>query len=298
MALPRSTSLHRLSADRGLPAPQAVLYVLLNWLNNRFPDAHVDPALEGRSFVVANLDAHWTRLHPTSSPSRKLSDLFWMTLPWAAMREELGEIHGLDTGCGSGNYGLRLLEWSGGALSSYTGTDLTQQPNWKVLAQQHAAMRFVAVGAADIGSAIPPGTNFFMSQSAVEHIVGDLGYFEQIRDYARRAPHPVIQIHLFPSSACLRLYRLHGVRQYTPRTVSKISRLFSAFSYSVLFGLGGAACNALHHEFITRADRRDRETDLYERRSLAAIERDMQTPQSRPAFYALWIHSNWKRRLL
>jgi hypothetical protein len=78
-------------------------------------------------------------------------------------------------------------------------------------------------------------------------------YFLHVRDHIRRCQTPVIQIHLIPSGACLRLYRLHGTRQYTPRNISKITRLFGGRSYKILISLGGDACNRLHHEFIIRS---------------------------------------------
>ena len=38
------------------------------------------------------------------TPSRVLSNLFWLNLPATAIREELGPIKLLDVGCGSGRY--------------------------------------------------------------------------------------------------------------------------------------------------------------------------------------------------
>src|SRR5207248_563863 len=134
-------------------------------------------------------------------------------------------------------------------------------------------LRFHVTGADSIRDRIPAGTNMFISQSAVEHFDEDLGFFEQIRDYVRETPEPVMQIHLVPSQACLHLYHLHGVRQYTPRTLSKITRLFAPDAYAAVYRLGGDACNRLHYSFITkpvllqdRADRRNTDPDEYERR--------------------------------
>ncbi len=50
----------------------------------------------------------------------------------------------------------------------------------------------------------------------------------QLRDFAAAINRPSILVHLMPSAACLRLYRHHGLRQYTPRTISKITRLFDS----------------------------------------------------------------------
>ena len=299
----KTTSIHHLNADRGLNTLQKALCFSLNWINNLFPYAHVDRDLTIRSFVCEDLDTHWPQLHIKSSPGRRLSDLFWMTLPWQAIKAELGAIHVLDTGCGSGNYGLRLADWSHDLLASYTGIDVYAQDNWAELERQHANFRLLQRNVYDFLQSIPDGTNFLMSQSAVEHFDQDLLYFEQIKDYVCTCKNSVIQVHLFPARACLALYGLHGVRQYTPRTVSQISRLFKGFSYTVLFGLGGQACNRLHYKFVTKpmrrgiGDLRDLRPQEYDRRSLTAVVQDMQCPPKSPTFYALVIHSNWQKKI-
>jgi hypothetical protein len=113
----------------------------------------------------------------------------------------------------------------------------------------------------------------------------------------------VIQIHLFPSSAQLKLGLFHGIRQYTLRTISKITRIFNDFSYSVLFGLGGNECNSLHWNFITKprlariGDLRETKTNEYNKRLINAIRNDMNKHQKYPTFYALVIHSNWKEKI-
>lgn len=294
-----TTSVHWLNADRGLGHLRRFFYFALNWANNLFPFLNVDPDLKICNFYCDDIRAKWHQLPTTSSPSRKLSDLFCLSLPWNDIKEELGNIHVLDTGCGSGNLGPRLMNWSGDAITSYTGTDMVEHPNWRNLCEKYPFLHFITSRAEAVQPRIPDGTNFIMSQSAIEHFDNDLLYFEQIRDYVCSYKRSVIQVHLIPSSACLRLYGLHGVRQYTPRTISKITRLFEGFSYRMLFHLGGEACNDLHYEFILKSGRdlRDLKGKEYDRRLLAAIEADMQNSQTVPAFYALFIHSNWRRKL-
>ncbi len=257
-----------------------------------------------RNFVIDISDEEWSKLDIKSSPARKLSDLFWLKLPWALIKSELGQINVLDTGCGAGNYGVRLQSYSKGSMTSYTGLDIARHDNWDSLMNKYQNFRFHALNSAHILEHLPAGTNFFVTQSAVEHFDEDLLYFEQIRDFILRESSNVIQIHLLPASACLQLYLCHGVRQYTPRTISKITRIFNKFSYSVLFGLGGQECNALHREFITRpiyvqkvGDLRDTKTQEYDRRLREAIKADMKKPQKSPSFYALVIHSNWKTKI-
>jgi len=66
--------------------------------------------------------------------------------------------------------------------------------------------------------------------------------------FVKKVKHNVYQIHLFPSKICLKLYPFHGVRQYTPRNISKITRLFSDFSEVELFELGGENANKVHRD--------------------------------------------------
>lgn len=210
------------------------------------------------------------------------------------MHERLGDLHILDVGCGSGGYGPRLLEWSGGHVSSYTGADLQGQAAWAALERSDRRLRFVEASAAHMAENIPAGTNVVMSQSTIEHIEGDLDVFRRIAAYAARLERPSLQVHLCPSAACLGLYLFHGVRQYTPRTLSKISRLFERAEVTV-YRLGGRECNRLHFEFITwpllvqGRDLRETRAAEYERRRREAIVADMTVPQRSPAFYALVI---------
>jgi SAM-dependent methyltransferase len=299
----RSTSRHRLNADRPLSAIGKAGYFLFNGLNNALPYARLDPKLAVRDFVSADVAARWPDLPRGASPSRTLSDLFWLSLPWAAIHEALGEVHILDVGCGSGGYGPRLLASAGHHLAFYCGTDARPHDAWPALEAGDRRLRFFRSEAENFRGRIPDGTNFFISQSAVEHFDDDLVFFQQIRDYVETAPGPVLQIHLVPSQACLLLYHLHGVRQYTPRTLSTITRLFSSGDQALLYRLGGRGCNRLHYSFITRPffqgrrDRRKEEPDEYDRQLFDAVRSDMLRPQPSPAFYALVIHSRWTKRV-
>ena len=300
----RTTSLHRLNGDRPLGAFGKVTYFACNWLNNLFPHASVDSRLTIRNFQSANLAEAWPRLETGASPSRKLSDLFWMALPWAAIERELGSIHVLDIGCGSGEYGPRLLSWSGHRITSYVGLDVRAHEKWGPLAAANPQLTFMRGDSSDVGASVPPRTNLFISQSAIEHIDDDLLLFERLRDYEQRFSGRVLHVHVCPSAACLKLFLLHGVRHYTPRTLSKITRLYDGNHAAVLFNLGGNACNRLHYEFITRprfpnrtSDFRDTRTAEYNHRAFDAITQDMNEPTRSPAFYALVVCGNFGRPL-
>ena len=299
------TSIHNLNADIGLNPIKIKLYLLFNWANNLFPYINIDKSLVIRDFTCENLRKHWTQLDSKSSPSRLLSDLFWLKLPWNKIRKELGEINIFDTGCGSGNYGIKLQDYANNNIASFTGIDLHEHENWAKLEEIYSNFRFYQLKDNNISDYIPKGTNFFMTQSALEHFEEDLFYFEQVRDYILSYKRSVFQVHMLPSSSCLRLYRFHGVRQYTPRTVSKITRLFRDNSYAVLFRLGGNECIRLHYEFITKpmfieriGDFRDQKPQEYKKRLIMAIKHDMKYPQKIPNFYALIIHSNWSKKYI
>ena len=270
----------------------------MNWLNNQLPYTAVDPAITIEDFRCDISEAQWQNLNQTSSPSRKLSDLFWETLPWPIINKELGSIQFVDCGCGGGSYGPKLLDWCNTENARYLGIDATFSNHWQDLTNLDQRLQFLQVDANTVAKHLPEKANLFVSQSAIEHFDDDLIFFSTLKHFIIRNKRPTVQIHLFPSSACLLLYLLHGVRQYTPRTVSKITGLFGAFSYAVLYRLGGKACNRLHYDFITwpllikkAGDLRQSQTDEYDQRLRKAIQDDMLRPQSSPAFWALVVHS-------
>lgn len=292
-----TTSIHGLNGDRPLGSIGKAGYFLLNWLNNQLPHRAVDRRLSVRDFACADWRERWPQLARGASPSRKMSDLFWMALPWSSLAEVLGDIHVLDIGCGSGRYGERLSRWSGNRIASYTGLDARAHPQWSVLERHHPGLRFIEASAAEVGRVIPDAINVCISQSAIEHIDEDVRLFEQLRDFAERDRRKFLQVHLCPSAACLKLYLLHGIRQYTPRTISRITRLYGDDYRMSVFRLGGNACNRLHYDCITKPlrrvgmDVRQANPDEYERRARNALEADFEWPSRAAAFYALVIHA-------
>lgn len=295
----RSTSIHSLNADRGLSKPLKLAYLLLNWVNNLWPYKNVDKRIKFKNFGELPWRKVWDKTYPSSSPARKACDLFWKSLPWEELKKELGgEIHIFDTGCGHGNYGERIDDGSGRLVSSYTGIDAKRRPNWDELEKRHPNFRFIESTSNDISGLIPSKTNLFVTQSAIEHFDEDLIFFEQIRSFIDRAGHPVIQIHLFPGRATLPLYLFHGLRQYTPRTISKIARLFGeGFSFS-LYGLGGKKSARLHFKYFTwpvliarRYEKPTFDVSEYEPKLREALERDCCSLPRSPLFWALLITS-------
>lgn len=299
----KSTSIHFLNADKGLNKFQKIIYLFLNWVNNLFPYYQVDKSIEFSKFSDLPWEKEWDKTYPTSSPARKVCDLFWRSLPWEKIERELGEIHVFDTGCGHGNYSTRLQSGSGGRIASYVGIDAKRRPNWAELEKTNPEFRFIETNSNNILPLIPAETNLFVTQSAIEHFDEDLKFFEQIREFIDKSNKPVIQIHLFPAKATLPLYLFHGLRQYTPRTISKITQLFSASKFK-LIGLGGDKSKKLHWYYFTwpvlitrRFSKPTFDAVTYEPKLKDAILYDALHPSPSPLFWALIIQSKSKQDL-
>lgn len=300
-----SSSLHKWSSDTGLNHLQKILWMVLNWVNNHwFPDL-TDSNLSIGYFnpVVSNYS--WDKIYETmTSPSRTLAKIFMLQLPWQEIRTELGDIHVIDIGCGSGNDGQRIQTWSGNIVSSYVGMDLKRHNNWKEVVNTLSNSSFIQTDVANIAECFNVETNFIFSQSSIEHFGDDIKLFHDIHAFVRQNAKPVIQVHLLPSAVGLSLYRWHGVRQYTPRTISMLTKVFNDCSYARLFPLGGTRCNMAHialRKFHQRSNVDDGRTKMlqyeYTDKVREAIVSDAEKVQERPSFYALVIHSNWARRI-
>lgn len=299
----RSTSIHNLNADRGLGLGDKLAYLFLNWINNLGPYQDLDKRIIFKSFGDLDWQKGLNKTYQESSVGRRLSDLFWRTLPWDKIKGELGEIHIFDTGCGQGNYGTRLLDASDGQISSYTGIDVKRRPNWDELEKKYPNFHFIESTSTDISSIIPSGTNLFVTQSAVEHFDEDLLFFEQIKKFIDKSKKPVIQIHNFPGAATLPLYLFHGIRQYTPRTISKITKLFDN-SLIYLFGLGGSAGKRVQWKHFTwpllilrRKATWSNDVTKYNKEVMRAIGNDVRHPSKSPIFWVLIIQSNFKTKI-
>jgi len=275
------------------------VYYILNRINNFLPNYHRNNSLIRENLIVKNLNQYWTKCNIKSSPCRKLSDIFWMSLPWNKIEKELLKINIIDAGCGSGSYGSKINDWSEGRVHQYIGIDFQEHDNWQLLEKDYSNFRFLCFNVNEMETIIPEETNFFMSQSAIEHFKEDLTFFKKIQMHVIESTAPIIQFHLFPSSACLKLYGLHGYRQYSPRTIHKIWCLFRKFSSGILFELGSHNCNQLHWEYITQSirsngiDLRDSKTDRYDSLLKEAVVNDFASEKSQPSFYALCIQSNF-----
>ena len=288
----------------------------------------IDPNLNITSFLSNDLDSIQNS-GERSTPARRISNIFLNTFPWERIKKELGEINVVDIGCGAGYLTKRLIdEYSNEQISTYTGVDIyPHYEDWFKLQERYPNVKFnVIQSQEEFLGAIPEGTNFFMSQSAIEHIEEDLKLFQDIYKYISDSQKNIIQVHLFPAAASLWLYFFHGLRQYTFRTVSIISRLFSrGSSYCQLIELGKGLFGIQFRQFTVPILRYyllklfdkmgfyrfpinyriPHLGKLHDRKKIAyyndefikAMKKGSVSKFSRPSFYALIIHSNWESRI-
>lgn len=289
----QSTSAHTLNADKRLSKWQRIAWMAHNLRNNALPNAGVDKRIIERGFRTPPdvLDALWHEVASDASPSRRLCDFFWLRLPWDKMLATLEQARVLEVGCGSGVYGRLIERQAGERFEYYRGVDIDPHPAWPSFAND-ARFSFVH-GRAAQGMEYFEDANIILTQSALEHFEEDLLFFEQLAQHVNAARHPIVQFHLVPSAACLLTYPWHGVREYTPRTLSRITRLFDDNTRIYLYRLGGRRSNKLHRAFITwprylqRVDLRDTQTDRYEAALRQSLEADDGADESAAAFYAL-----------
>jgi hypothetical protein len=312
-----STSIHKLNADRNLNWPLKLAYICLNLANNALPNWLVDPKLKLTNFSTKG---GFNNLGERSTLSRKFSNLFWREFDWKKLEQELKTINIFDVGCGAGDITERLYtEYAENRINSYKGVDVFPYPGrWRVLSKKYKGLRFAKIKSEKrILKEIPKKTNLIISQSSLEHVNNDWLVFKQIKEFTQASKHQVVQIHLVPSASCLWLYLFHGVRQYTPRTVSKITRLFSDSSCQ-LISFGGDRSFKLQWEAFTKPEIINR-FDLsrfgittgewsgsnfnkiadkpklinkYNKLAKEAMKKDMKNKGSRAVFYALVIKSN------
>ena len=296
----RSSSIHTLNADNRLSPIERIEWLFFNALNNRLPASRVDPSLVIKRFGCGELVGKWDAIDPTSSPARTLCDLFWLNLPWDFLAEQLGgSVSAVEVGCGSGKYGTLLRDNFGPRLVSYVGVDIKTHPDWDALTEKRG-FKF-EIGNASKVTRFLDGMNFILTQSALEHVDSDLAYFDQVAKYVKESTHPIVQFHLMPAAGSLSTFLWHGIRQYTPRTISRITRLFHGETLKTLYCLGSDRCNRVHRKWITfprlfrGEDARYKRVEAYGQELYAAIQSDRSARNKRAAFHALMLATRFQR---
>jgi hypothetical protein len=295
-----STSKYNLNADFGLSYFSMVKWMVFNYLNNRNGDKLIDTRVNIKKFKVINFD-NWNQVDLMASPSRRLCDFFWMDLNWNQIISDLGApISAVEIGCGTGVYGSLIEKLIGYDLNFYRGIDINEHKDWPEL-MKNPKFQFFQGNAASVESDLI-GANFIFTQSGLEHFEEDLSFFTNVANYVENLKHPIIQIHLVPSRACISTYPWHGFRQYTNASISKVTQLFSNNSEFEWISLGGEFCNRIHRKFITipiytkRGDLRKKLNKQYNEQLKEAILLDNESKNENiSTFSALVIRSNFKK---
>ena len=290
----KSSSYHKLNSDKPIGFIKKLIWIFLNYIVNIFGNLP-----EGVPLKKFKVDEGLVEFENTANtPARILSDLFWRQLDWDNIKSKLGDINIFDVGAGSGGYALKLSEYSGG-INTYFGVDFFENEGWIDLMQTHDFITMKQASSDEVLEIIPPSTNLIMSQSAIEHFENDLTFFRNIKKFIDKSGDSIVQVHLFPSPACLKTYLLHGVRQYGFGAISKILEIFNTKNtHSVLYSLGGSNCNNLHFNFITkphvlrRTELRKEKPKEYAELLKEAIHND-NDGITISTFYALVIYSNF-----
>ena len=300
-----SSSIHTLSADKKLSVFKKIFWIFINFLNNNLAPKKVNnkkSLIKVKKLNIIPSQINWNLLNPRyqMSPSRLVGDLFWSELPWERIKGEIGEINTFDTGCGRGLYALFLNKLINN-MNSYVGIDFHKRDNWQKLMNQNSFITLIENSSSNISEFVDKETNLFITQSAIEHFNYDLEYFQQIKKFIDKNKTNIIQIHLFPSPACLWLYLFHGVRQYNFRAIMQIIDIFkSTNSYFRIYPLGGNSSNLFHFLNITIPSLFKKwnivSNDKYTEKLKSSVSRDLQRGISdNPSFYALVIHSNFSK---
>ena len=142
-----------------------------------------------------------------------------------------------------------LAEKLGTSLKHYNGIDIKSHESWNDLMKQDSRVSFLQSAAEELPEDVLRNSNMIISNSALEHVRGDLTFFQSHRRFMD-VDRPVLQIHVVPSAITLLRYLLHGYRQYTRKAVSRLAATYPDSRCSVV-RLGGMWSNMLHLVFIT-----------------------------------------------
>lgn len=207
-----------------------------------------------------------------ATPSRVLCNAFWSLVDWESLRRELGELVFHDIGCGSGWYSELIRGFTDCPLT-YRGFDVVENRKWEEL--RDGSTEFAVYDGHSFASTFKGEPTLFISQSALEHIPEDLGYFRAVSDYCRERDR-VAQIHLVPGATGLRQWGLHGWRQYNRDMLRRIRETLTDGMEMSVYCLGGPEIVDLHVKWFGRKRRR------------RAIQRD---PAERDIYRAEWLHA-------
>ena len=175
------------------------------------------------------------------TPSRLLCNSLWDDFNWDEIVASLGkDLQILECGCGNGRYGRRVVKTLEKYSPKYVGFDAVLNNRWAEDAIEMPSMEYRNSRSSDIKAMLDEiKPNLIISQSALEHFSDDYEFFQSVSDYCNGSSHPVLQIHMIPSPACLPLYLHHGYRQYCSVNINRIVDLFRGDYYMQNIRMGG-----------------------------------------------------------
>jgi hypothetical protein len=242
-----SSSGHVINSDYPMTNIKKFLYMVFNGLLLLFPA--IKQNFVKKKFTPSNAlleGVAQTHITPVS-PSRMLSDLFWISLDWSSIEKHIGSpIKIFEVGCGTGRYGS-LIE-SSYPIHSYTGLDLVESKEWAKV--KNNGFNFVQSSFENFQE-IVTDQNVIISQSALEHFDKDLLLMQQIGVYARKREATTYAIHLIPSSVGLFKFLFHGIRYYNLRSINQLIAHSSRPNSANVYFLGGPFSNSFHILNIT-----------------------------------------------
>ena len=250
--LQKSTGINSLSGDIN---PVNNFYKLIwhsiNYFENHLPDKSLDKTLKIEYLKISKhiLNSEINNFPDSYILPRALCDIFWKTLPWSQIINEFGELNILDIGCGAGRtydrFFSKILEKNISSNLRYTGVDISPSKTWREL-DLKSHIKLVEKDALSFLKGSKLDFNLIVSQSSLEHISNDLSIHKHLSNCIKNSKQTVVQIHLVPSVACHAMYGRHGYRHYNKRKISKLTKLYSSFSKSILFPLGDHQVNKFH----------------------------------------------------
>ena len=243
-----SSSFHTLNSDFELSIFNKYLYLFLNSFVGFLPSRSSRKLLIGKFLPSPKtLEKVVSEEIGAVSPARLLSNVFWESDDYETMTSLLGgHLRVLELGCGTGVYGEKLSKLTD--ISSYTGVDIQEHPNWHQL--DPSVFRFLKETYENF-DLLASNQNLIITQSALEHFEKDITLFQKLNSWASSRDFPVVNIHLMPSACSLYTFLWHGVRQYGKLHIGRISSASSDSSQFRIYTLGGYPLNWFHFRNIT-----------------------------------------------
>ena len=293
-----STTPSYLNYDKPLSFSNKILWFYNNFLINLNPNSNIDNKIEFIKFKPNQHLQYLNKISFENSPLRFLTDLFIHSINWEEIYSKINNFKFLEIGCGRGIYGKLLSQILSEKFSTYVGIDPIPRNEWKSFSQN---FKFFEDISENVKSYIN-NSNFLLTITAIEHFEKDLKFFQDISDYLKKEKRPFMQVHIMPAYPCLRTYLGHGFRQYSPKLISKITRLFDNNTKKTVIKLGDYRYNNLTFEYITKPrifkkeDKRKKDSILY-KKNLSKLLKENKLKNNKCTAYALILETNLKKNI-